>query len=615
VPSSITDPVVDQVIAAAREAARLNGQKTVTVDGSPRSVAYPYPSPVDWRDRWIYFVLLDRFNNAQSPPSGVWNQRFDFRQGGTLDGVTARLSYLHDLGVRALWLSPVVKNPRPDWQYNYHGYGAQDFLELDGRLAADGTHTGAERELADLVEQAHGRGIAVILDVVLNHAGRVFDYVRNGQTVRSFADPAILDGALGTEPPIRWLNGFGFPRADWQDTIPAGQPLSPDDAVYPAELRRHVFFRRRGSKLIDDPGNLGFVRGDFDELRQLVLEYDADAPGQEAVRTALGRSPVLTILVRAYSYLIARYDLDGLRIDTAKYVSPVHLEWFGNAMREFAHSIGKQNFFTFAEVYDDEDTIAQFVGRNSNEAQSFGVDAALDFPLFFVLPDMVKGFRPVEQLRLVFERRKQLETGLLSSHGEAGRYFVSFLDNHDQSMRFAHPATPQRQLSLGLACLFTLQGIPALYYGTEQGLSGTVHADGSPDLTANESSREALWGKPDAFSQNSPLFGDVRRLAQLRAGAPALNAGRLYFREVSGNGRDFGHSAGSGGIIAYSRILSDSEITVVANTSARDRFRGLVLQDLDVNHPPRRLTVAYSNAGTQRYKHGHPRHRRALLHR
>ena len=104
------------------------------------------------------------------------------------------------------------------------------------------------------------------------------------------------------------------------------------------------------------------------------------------------------------------------------------------------------------------------------------------------------------------QRRKQLEAGLLSSHGEAGRYFVSFLDNHDQHQRFAHPDTPQKQVLIGLACLFTLQGIPAVYYGTEQGLRGTVDADGSPDLTANESSREALWGKPDAFSRNSELF-------------------------------------------------------------------------------------------------------------
>ena len=77
-PSSITDPVLDQVIAATRAAARSNAQKTVTVDGSPRVISYSYPSPVDWRDRWIYFVLLDRFNREHSQPAGVWNQRFDF---------------------------------------------------------------------------------------------------------------------------------------------------------------------------------------------------------------------------------------------------------------------------------------------------------------------------------------------------------------------------------------------------------------------------------------------------------------------------------------------------------------------------------------------------------
>lgn len=87
-PSSITDPVLDQVIAATRAAARSNAQKTVTVDGSPRVISYSYPSPVDWRDRWIYFVLLDRFNREHSQPAGVWNQRFDFQQGGTLAGTT-----------------------------------------------------------------------------------------------------------------------------------------------------------------------------------------------------------------------------------------------------------------------------------------------------------------------------------------------------------------------------------------------------------------------------------------------------------------------------------------------------------------------------------------------
>jgi glycosidase len=599
-PVSIFDAQVSQAIDTARQAARSGLQKTIQVNGVQRAVAYPYPSPTDWRDCWIYFLLVDRFANPQAPPRGQWNQRFDYRQGGTFAGVTSQLDYLEALGVRAIWLSPVLKNPRPDWRFNYHGYGAQDFLNIDERFASDGTQGTGENELVELVEQAHARAIRVILDVVLNHAGRVFDYVLDGGTVRQFARADIMNAPLGGEPPIQWLNGFGFPRSDWQDVIPQGSTLSPDDAVYPQDLRRHVFFRRRGTKLTDDPPLGGFVRGDFEDMRQLVVEYDAGPADQANVRRLYGVSPVLNILVRAFSYLMARYDIDGFRIDTAKYVSPIHLEQFGNAIREFGASIGKQNVFTFGEIFDDEDTIAQFVGRNSAEVQSFGIDAALDFPLFYKLPKIVKGWEPVEALRAVFEYRKAVESGLLSSHGEAGRFFVSFLDNHDLKERFNHPFAPQQQVTLGWACLFCLQGIPAMYYGTEQGLQGTVNPDGSPDLSANESSREALWGKsPTPFDRQLPLFKQLQTLAALRASEPALRSGRLYFREVSGNGRDFGHSSGKGGIIAFSRILSDREITVVANCNTQQRFDGLVLQDPDLNRQPRNMTVAFSNLDTQ----------------
>ena len=111
---------------------------------------------------------------------------------------------------------------------------------------------------------------------------------------------------LGAEPAVRWLNGLGFPRADWENGFPAGTVISADDAVYPEELRSHLFFRRRGSKLTDavprdDDGHVAanaFVRGDFDTMRQLVVEYDATAQGQEAVRRALGSNPVLSVLDR-----------------------------------------------------------------------------------------------------------------------------------------------------------------------------------------------------------------------------------------------------------------------------------------------------------------------------
>ena len=594
-PTHIFDPAVSQVIANAQQDARDRRTKPVVVDGNPRQVRTPFPSPGDWRDRWIYFLMIDRFNNPAQPPAGAWNRRFDFRQGGTFEGVRAQLGYLAQLGVKALWLSPVLKNAKPNRGFGYHGYGQQDFMNVDERFASDGQHATAERELAALIDEAHARDMLVVLDIVLNHTARVFDYVRPEGIVDRFGDPAIMNGPLGNEPAVRWLNGFGSPRADWQDRLdPPGQ-LHADDAVWPSDLQDHLFFRRRGTKLTDEPDAGGFVRGDFDDMRQLVVEYDAK--DDDSLRARYGVMPVLSILIRAHHYLMARYDFDGFRIDTVKYVHPEAMEVFGNSMREFALTLGKTNFFTFGEVYDDEETIAKFTGRNGGSGEGFGIDAALDFPLFFTLPGVAKGLTDVAEVRRVFRDRKAQEAALLSSHGEAGRFFVSFLDNHDQHARVQHPDTPRAQVSLALALLFSLQGIPSIYYGTEQGLQGTVKADGSPDLTANESSREALWGKPNAFSTTGDAFVQIQALSRLRQGEPPLSFGRLYFRQVSGNGRDFGYSSGPGGIVAFSRILVDREVLIVANTGSRP-FAGAVIVDRDINAVPRQMRVVYSNLGT-----------------
>jgi glycosidase len=568
-PAHIFEPSVTQRIRAAQAAARLSSMKTVRVGSQTRTVRSPFPSPGDWRDHWIYFLMLDRFNNPAAPPSGTWNRRFDFRQGGTFKGVQAQLGYLEQLGAKTVWMSPVLKNSKPDWQFNYHGYGQQHFMAVDERFASDGLPDTAERELTELVDEAHARGIYVVLDIVLNHTARVFDYSLSSGVTSSFADPTVMNAPFGGEPAIRWLNGFGFPRADWQDRLDPPAQLHPDDAVWPADLQNHLFFRRRGSKLTDDPDERGFVRGDFGDMRQLVVEYDASVAGQEQLRARYGVTPVLAILIRAHQYLVARYDFDGFRIDTAKYVHPEAIETFGNAMREFALTVGKKNFFTFGEIYDDEETIARFTGRNGGSGEGFGVDAALDFPLFFKLPGVAKGMIDVAEIRNVFLERKRQEAELLSSHGEAGRFFVSFLDNHDQKERIQHPDTLTEQVTLAIALLFTLQGVPSLYYGTEQGLRGTVDASGNADLVANESSREALWGKPNAFDTNAATFKHVQALSRLRDDEPPLRYGRFYFREVSGSGSDFGHSFGAGGMVAFSRILVDREVLVVANTGTQ----------------------------------------------
>jgi glycosidase len=596
--TSVLDSDVEQALAAARLRAAQRATKSVAVDGGSQTILSPYPSPGDWRDAWIYFLLTDRFNNPGSPPASTWNATYNFFQGGTFEGIRQELPYLKQLGVNAIWLSPIVKNPKPStFAFSYPAYSAQDFLNLDERFASDGTRATAEAELGALIDEAHGRGIYVILDIVLNHAGRVFDYVYQGNVQESFQDSSIMNGPLGDEPPIQWLNGFGQPRADWQDTLPPPASLSADDAVWPQDLQRKEFFRRRGSTILSTPPPGGFIPGDFaNGYRQLVHEYDATVPGQEAIRKLYGSVPVISILIRVYQYMVARYDFDGFRIDTVPYIRPDIVETFGNAMREYALSIGKTNFFTFGEIdTSNEQEVEGFVGRNGGDPDGFGIDAALDYPLFDCsLPNIIKGFEGVENLRAFLEARKAAEIGKISSHGEAGRYFVSFLDNHDQSQRFLAPTTPLAQLTLGLAILFAFQGIPCVYYGTEQGLVGTTDRTGAPEVV-----REALWGKPaPAFDTANPLYVALQQIAVVRASTPPLRYGRIYFREVAGQGSNFGPSMGAGGVIAFSRILSDQEVVVIGNTSTSQPFPGSVLVDYDLSQSPRAFRIAYSNLGT-----------------
>jgi glycosidase len=330
-------------------------------------------------------------------------------------------------------------------------------------------------------------------------------------------------------------------------------------------------------------------------MRQLVTEYDASDAGQLTTRQKYGVNPVLSILIRCYQYVVARYDFDAMRIDTTKYLRPEIIESFGNAMRELGLTIGKKDFYTYGEIWETDDSrLENFVGRHTPDGDGLGIDAALDFPLQNVIKSIVKGNPQsgVEDLRNLFLARKKCEEGRISSHGEAGRYFVSFLDNHDMHERFNHSQTPLEQVTMALGLLFTLQGVPCVYYGTERGLTGTI--DG---LDAYESVREALWGMPNAFAQDG-LYLVVQALARLRGQANALRYGRLYFRETSGNGSDFGLPSGPGGVVAFSRVVGNEEVSVVANTNTAASWSGSVLVDLDIAMRSTSRSVQHSNKGT-----------------
>ncbi|NIQ38776.1 MAG: alpha-amylase [Proteobacteria bacterium] len=526
------------------------------LDFTPRGEVFP--SPNDWRDTFIYFLLVDRFDNNQedlSPyhPDAVTQPRDPEQgkafQGGNLSGILRRLDYIKGLGANCIWLSPVLKN-RQEKNDSYHGYGIQNFLEVDHRF-------GTKEDLQKLVREAHARGIYVILDIIINHTGDNWAYPDD----HSYYYWKEASGPFE----------FGF----WREVNPE-QGLQEDDAVWPEELQFPERYKRRG-EIIDwsDPDQA--INGDFLSLKELDIS----------------QPKVLDTLIKVYKYWIAITDVDGFRVDAVKHMESSATAIFCNAVREYAKRIGKHNFLIFGEIVGDDSTIRQYIGRNSRiqgTTERFpSLNAALDFPLYFVLEEVIKGFLNPFHLRERYERFKMQ----YADHGEAGRYFVTFVDNHDQMSRtyrrFLHQNPFPRQAVLAIGYLLTSQGLPCIYYGTEQGFDG----GGKDDSYVRECMFGGTWGAFDSqgfhfFNQNHPTYQGIARIAAIRKVEPALRYGRQYFREISGNGIDFGHPLNGKTTLAYSRILDTTEILVAMNLDSIPR-NDFVTVDVNLNSPKQKL--------------------------
>ena len=143
-----------------------------------------------------------------------------------------------------------------------------------------------------------------------------------GGVVAGFADPAVMDGPLGSEPPVRWLNGLGSPRTDWEDQPDPPAQLSPDDAVWPSTCRTSLLPAAR--RQADRRPRTGAASSAATSATCASSSSSTTRPcrARRALRARYGIRPVLGILIRAHQYLVARYDFDGFRIDTVKYVDP-----------------------------------------------------------------------------------------------------------------------------------------------------------------------------------------------------------------------------------------------------------------------------------------------------
>src|SRR6266511_2619112 len=233
-----------------------------------------HPSPAAWEDEVLYFLMLDRFSdgrehgylandgtpvatsaNAPTPPfveadrnnavssdadAARWRDAGARWCGGTLKGLTSKIGYLKRLGITAIWVSPVFRQVAA--QQSYHGYGIQNFLDVDPRF-------GTREDLREMVATAHEHGIYVILDIIFNHVGDIFDYDADRYAANASDGSVSFDTYWDGQP----YRVKGFRDRQGQLSLPFG-PVDlgaypdawPDGAIWPAEFQDAMVFTQKG---------------------------------------------------------------------------------------------------------------------------------------------------------------------------------------------------------------------------------------------------------------------------------------------------------------------------------------------------------------------------------
>lgn len=428
-------------------------------------------------DAVIYQLIVDRFRGPDGPlpPPSTPGRR----AGGTLDGVRQAIEagYFQRLGVTTLWLSPLYQNPtgtftgRDGHTYEaYHGYWPTAPRSVEPQL-------GGEPELTALVAAAHARGLRVIFDAVPNHVYQAHPYYQ----AHSRQVPAI--GQAKDAAAQSWFNDgitqcvCGTPGCDW------------------------------GSRIED-------------------CWFDTYLPDLNWRHPAVMQAGTDDLL-----WWMRQFDLDGMRIDAVPMMPRAATRRIVRAARKSAFRQGL-DLLVLGEDYTGPGDAGRIDIRSFLGKQYDGLDSAFDFPLMWAMRSaLAQEHSGLDQLEAEI-------AGSQAAWAGSGAIMAHILDNHDTSRFLSEAAgnagndpwrdpppqpdpadpTPYRKQLLGLTLLFTLPGIPVLYYGDELALAGATDPDSRrtlPDILT-----------PAALpAAQAEVLTATARLGQLRACLPALRRG------------------------------------------------------------------------------------------
>lgn len=370
----------------------------------------------------LYMLMPDRFANGNPKNDvikGMEDQLCDrnepsLRHGGDLEGLRQHLDYFTDLGVTALWLTPVLENDRPadGGKYStYHGYATTDYYRVDPRF-------GTNEEYKVLVDECHKKGLKVVMDMIFNHCGDYHPWAKhtrideNGKTIKDY-------------PSKDWFNSPNY-------GLQTSYKLTPVLDPYASKVDM--------KETVD-----GWFVASMPDLNQ--------------------RNPhVIKYLIQNSIWWIETVGIDGIRMDTYPYADR-------QAMADWMKVLNKEypNFNTVGETWVTEPAYTAAWQKDSKLSDiNSNLKTVMDFAFFDRLSqakneetdDWWKGWNRIYN-SLCYD---YLYTDPSS--------VMAFIENHDTD-RFLGNGKDSTALKQAYALLLTMKRIPQLYYGTEILMNGT----------------------------------------------------------------------------------------------------------------------------------------------
>ena len=361
----------------------------------------------------LYMLMPDRFadgNPANNQIAGMQPYKNDrtkpsLRHGGDIEGIRQHLDYFTQLGVTALWFTPVLENNSPDSHNTvstYHGYATTNYYQVDPRF-------GTNEEYRRLCDEAHSRGLKIVMDMIFNHCGSYHPWLKDMPSHDWFNQPDYKNNYLQTSYKLTPVMDPYASEVDLKETVEGWfVPSMPD-------LNHHNVH---------------------------VMNY----------------------LIQNSIWWIETAGIDGIRMDTYPYA-------YADAMARWMKRLDSEypNFNVVGETWVENPayTAAWQKGNKMGKPESY-LPTVMDFS-FYEKIDSAKHEETDGWWRGFNRVYNSLCHDYLYPNPSS---VMAFIENHDTN-RFLGNGQDVPALKQALALLLTIKRIPQLYYGTEVLMNGT----------------------------------------------------------------------------------------------------------------------------------------------